>query len=103
MIPDHDFPGPDDERPARKAHEILLTSIDTTPARCRSCQARVVWARTQKNGKPVLLDVNARRVARPLAGGVGFAISSEYVHFATCPNAAQHRRDGRTAPSERID
>lgn len=102
MTPDHDFPGPDDERPARKAYDVLLTSIDPTAARCRSCKARVFWARTKKNGRAIMLNDNAHRVARPLAGA-GFAVSSDHVHFATCPNAAAHRRDRRTAPSERID
>ncbi len=99
MTPDHDFLGPDDER-VRKAYDILLTSIDDTKTRCRSCNAVVVWGRTKRNGRPIMLEGNA--VARPLAGA-GWAVSSAFVHFGNCPNAAAHRRERRTAPSERID
>lgn len=104
MTVDHDFLGPDDERPARRAHEIFLRSVDwNQPTKCRSCGAHVYWATTQKNGRPILLNGNARRVVRPTVGGTGLVISSDHVHFATCPHSAEHRRNVRTAPSERID
>ena len=103
MTLDHDFPNAGDETPAPRGRDIMLTSIEfDRPAKCRSCNARVFWAKTQKNGRPILLNSNARQVARQLAG-IGWSISSDHVHFATCPHSAQHRRDRRTAPSERID
>jgi len=103
MTPEDHVLGPDDEIPKRHGPEIMLRTIDwDRPAKCRSCGARIWWARTQKNGKLIPLNGNARLVARPLAGA-GFAISSDHVHFSTCPHAKEHRRDSRTAPSERID
>lgn len=99
---DHDFPAAGDEPLSRRAPEIALTSIDRDAARCRSCKARVFWAVTKKNGRPIALNANAHAVARPLVGA-GWVISADHVHFATCPHAAQHRMDRRTAPSERID
>lgn len=103
MTPEDHVLGPDDEIPAPRGRDIMLASIDfDRPTKCRSCNERVFWARTQKNRKAILLNGNARLVVRSLAGA-GFAISSDHVHFATCPHAAAHRRDSRTAPSERID
>lgn len=80
------------------------------PAHCRSCGAEIAWATTPGNSL-IPLD-NAPRdtgnlavhrnprgdlIARPLTGGAlpeaheKLGIS----HFATCPNAAGHRRRGR--------
>jgi len=70
-------------------------------AKCRTCEAPVIWAET-RSGKPMPLDekpsgngnmayVNGkawvatdedRRLRRPLHTS----------HFATCPDAGQHRR-----------
>ncbi len=75
---------------------------------CRSCGASVVWGRTPA-GKAIPLD------AEPVDGGNlgirddGTVVSSHgfpagaalYVtHFATCPNAGQHRKTtkGRETP-----
>ena len=82
-------------------------------ASCRSCGARVVWARTEtKEGKPpksmpldatpdgrVLVvengnivtigtDTGGAPVVRYVASGQGRHRS----HFATCPHAAEHRK-----------
>lgn len=71
--------------------------------RCSSCHARILWATTEKSNKPIPLD------PEPKVGGnieiVGVSIARFvrttepvgdrllYVsHFATCPNAAHHRK-----------
>lgn len=45
----------------------------TTPANCRSCGARVFWIKTVA-GKNMPVDPDGTS------------------HFATCPNAAKHRK-----------
>ncbi len=83
------------EKPARK---LLLRRVDfDKPGRCRSCGASITWAMTRA-GKSVPLDANARLVLQTLATG-GYAVPATHVHFATCPQAAAHRR----RPSEEID
>jgi hypothetical protein len=71
--------------------------------RCRSCDAPIFWGRTAL-GKPVPLDAepvaSAGRgqyaVSWPDDGrGVPLAIHDAAIHlthFATCPNAAEHRK-----------
>jgi hypothetical protein len=66
---------------------------------CRSCDAPIDWAFTEK-GKRIPLDrtttssmvanivLDPDGTARVVAAGTGERIS----HFATCPNAGQHRR-----------
>jgi hypothetical protein len=68
---------------------------------CRSCGAPITWARTT-SGKPIPLDPEPvdrgnleveDGVARPVLIEAG---KLRYVtHFATCPNAPQHRNRGR--------
>jgi hypothetical protein len=69
--------------------------------RCRSCQAPIEWAFTEK-GKRIPLDrttssavanivLDPDGTARVVAAGEGDRIS----HFATCPNAGRHRRNRR--------
>jgi len=67
--------------------------------RCRSCNALVLWAKT-KTGKWSPFD------ASPVRDGVRFVITNDdepkaihtktgaghTSHFASCPNAAQHRK-----------
>lgn len=73
-------------------------------ARCRSCDAEIEWAFTE-NDKRMPLDVPARDggnlvvvsrraseygmtpIVRYVKAGEGDRVS----HFATCPNASQHR------------
>jgi hypothetical protein len=69
---------------------------------CSSCGARVLWARSAANGKPIPLN------PQPIIGGnleLADGIAS-YVkpsatvklytsHFANCPNADAHRRERR--------
>ncbi|HMI85960.1 MAG TPA: hypothetical protein VK550_17805 [Polyangiaceae bacterium] len=73
-------------------------------AYCRSCGARIVWAKTPAgkampldadpvtDGNIVLEEDNAGAIAHVRSaafGGVGVFHKS---HFATCPNAARHRK-----------
>lgn len=85
-----------------------------TAKECRSCNALIVWTTTSK-GKPMPCDVSPSaegtfylfrlpdridavhvdgadpRAARAKARG-----DKRYTsHFATCPNAAQHRKDAK--------
>lgn len=68
---------------------------------CRSCGKPIEWARTEKGGKPMPLDVGersddgnlvvvdrGRNVVRYVKAGQGNRVS----HFATCENADQHRK-----------
>lgn len=71
-------------------------------ARCRSCDAEVIWVRMQGTGKFNPLDKAKRadgnvritgRVRGTLQARVVKPGEGEYVsHFATCANAASHRR-----------
>lgn len=69
---------------------------------CRSCGASITWALTAER-KPIPLDPekradgNVRIAGRLESGEIVVAVltpgEGEYVsHFATCPNAAKHRR-----------
>lgn len=76
--------------------------------RCRSCQAPIVWAKTTPgdrsipldanddgtamvvdNGNLVLVDDPERTVVRYVKAGEG----RYQTHFASCPQAAEHRRN----------
>lgn len=74
-------------------------------ARCRSCDAPIVWAKTEQ-GKRIPLDVapvlrlavdaglfviHAGEEARVLPRENGHLVARQS-HSATCPNAAGHRR-----------
>lgn len=77
-------------------------------ATCRSCDAEIEWARTE-HGKSIPLDVGTRadgniRVVSRVATERGMAPLIRYVgrgegdrvsHFATCPNATEHRKGNR--------
>ena len=59
--------------------------------RCRSCGARIVWF-TTKSGK--LMPANAEPEKRlVLNEGVAHVADTYLSHFATCPNANEHRRE----------
>lgn len=72
---------------------------------CRSCQAPMIWARTQA-GRNIPLDPtpspkgNVELTADNFAVVLGGRAADErrvdtdlYIsHFATCPNASRHRR-----------
>ncbi|OLT46524.1 hypothetical protein BJF85_16665 [Saccharomonospora sp. CUA-673] len=78
-------------------------------ARCRSCNGRIVWARTADGERMPVDDTPARggnvllmlQGVQLVAGVLGKADATRrraggielYVpHFATCPNADRHRR-----------
>lgn len=60
---------------------------------CSSCGAAIVWVETS-SGKSMPLDAKPeRRWVRAGRTGESAHFAETYVsHFATCPNAAQHRR-----------
>jgi hypothetical protein len=66
---------------------------------CRSCRARVLWVNTAATGKLMCLDVElvAGGNIELVAGVANVVKPSQDVrryrsHFASCPNAAQHRK-----------
>lgn len=80
-------------------------------SRCRSCNAEILWAETA-NGKKMPLDAEPVDASELLAGlqvllkgrgdhgedlvtsavATGLPVPLYRSHFATCPDAAQHRR-----------
>jgi hypothetical protein len=68
---------------------------------CKSCDAPIRWVKMAATGKSMPLDVqrsaSGNIVLDEKTGLGGFALPGDerprYVsHFATCPNAKQHRR-----------
>ena len=95
--------------------------IEGNESRCTSCRARIVWARSATTGKAMPIDVEPhadgnivlrldpvpeapkrrQRVAYVIGtrtdypgpqGGLSPTEPRYRSHFATCPNAAQHRK-----------
>ena len=65
-------------------------------ATSRSCNAPIMWAVTT-DGKKVPLDEDPLLVAvldKPGDPPVVKFVRARLNHFATCPNAAQHRKGG---------
>ena len=64
-------------------------------AKCRSCDAAIVWMIT-RNGKNIPVDVDSVDECDLEWGDddkPGFERAAGHVaHFETCPNAANHRR-----------
>lgn len=61
---------------------------------CRSCNAAILWVKTE-SGKSMPLDAKSeKRVVIVGAGALeSVQVVDTYVsHFSTCPNAAQHRK-----------
>ena len=94
MIPRQpDKPAPlFDPEPLKAAAAKRTAEPEKPQATCRTCGKPIVWARTEQGkaapfeAKPITVYViNAAGIAAPLPGHVS--------HFATCPQAAQHRRD----------
>lgn len=54
--------------------------------KCRSCDAPIIWFKTSA-GKNI--PINAETV---LAEDYTLEIPRHVAHFATCPNAAKHRK-----------
>lgn len=75
-------------------------------ATCRSCDAEIEWAQTEKGNKKMPLDADPVDggnlvVISHVAGEFGMVPVVRYVkkgegrrvsHFATCPNRDEHRR-----------
>lgn len=67
---------------------IIGVRKGTAVAACRSCKAAIYWVRTEAQKlMPVDCDEKHGGYA-PTREADGVGVS----HFATCPNAAQHRR-----------
>lgn len=80
-------------------------------SRCRSCGAEIIWIRSSKTGKMIPCDPEPIPFKLEIARGERFVLADGDVccgyrtdkpeeaqrtgyisHFATCPNAAEHRR-----------
>lgn len=70
--------------------------------RCRSCDAPIEWAITEK-GRRIPLDPGVHPDGNLVIGGDGIAVyiapdgltPARRSHFVSCPNAARHRRRRR--------
>lgn len=74
------------------------------PERCRSCKAPIRWVVMAASNKSMPLDYDpspAGTVRIDMGSGFGLVVRASAVtpdetlytsHFATCPNAGQHRR-----------
>lgn len=67
-------------------------------AKCKTCQQEIVWGKTEA-GKNVPLDPPEKRYIRADLTG-DLATEDDYImvdthvsHFATCPQADQHRKE----------
>ena len=64
---------------------------------CRSCNAEIIWIKTSA-GKPMPLDAKPEKLFVYLSGESHPSQSDWQMrdcyrsHFATCPNAASHRK-----------
>ena len=67
------------EESTTEAHERRIV-------RCSSCRAKIIWLLT-KNLKPMPVDADTVEPADSQ-----FDRERHKSHFATCPNANQHRR-----------
>lgn len=80
----------------------------TEPTECRSCEAPILWVKWPRSGKSMPVDAApapAGTVVLTLHRGEEL-LAEKYEanrhhgrnrytsHFATCPNASQHRKDG---------
>lgn len=77
---------------------------DPVSSQCRSCHAPIVWAITNtgrrmpvdaepaENGTLVLYESTPGEVHVAPASEHPTIVDRHVSHFATCPNAAQHRR-----------
>lgn len=61
--------------------------------RCKTCGAEILWA-IKEDGKPIPLYARSRLVAVLISGTsrVQKFVTGHESHFATCPQAAQHRK-----------
>ncbi len=62
-------------------------------SKCRSCGAPIVWVVMRPSGKKMPLDAKpVTRIVLNLDDDRGEVRDTYLSHFATCPNAAQHRK-----------
>ncbi len=66
---------------------------------CKSCGAPIAWVCNHKTGKMAPVDVGTKEMRivvqerpTPTAEDTYYMANTYLSHFATCPNAAQHRR-----------
>lgn len=65
---------------------------DPRPGTCSSCGAAILWAKTPQ-GKAMPLDAKPeKRVVLGRQTGEAHVLDTYLPHWASCPNAAQHRR-----------
>jgi len=68
------------------------------PARCRTCNARIVWAKLDSEKRIPLNYTRVRTyeivegVARPVLSSKGDVRLAFVSHFVSCPDAAQHSK-----------
>ena len=58
---------------------------------CKSCGAKISWAKTEK-GKNIPLDFPGEMRLVVTRGNTAVTQMTYISHFATCPNAAEHRK-----------
>jgi hypothetical protein len=63
-------------------------------SKCRSCGARIQWVEME-SGSRMPLDVNSQRMVVVGDDGKGHVLAAFTSHFATCPNASEHRKGGK--------
>jgi len=78
-------------------HRMTCTSLGSDRALCKSCSAPIRWVKME-NGKPHPVDADKHDPALIISGdqtqgAAGFVGVS---HFATCPQAATHRKKGKS-------
>ena len=61
---------------------------------CRSCGASIVWVVMRPSGKRMPLDAKPEKriTLDDVDPGVGEMTDTYVSHFATCPQAASHRK-----------
>jgi hypothetical protein len=65
-------------------------------AQCRGCGAEIIWAITPLNKKAMPLDAKPEKRFILSAGNDQARLVDTYIsHFATCPKAADFRRDDK--------
>jgi hypothetical protein len=61
------------------------------PSNCRTCGAKITWARTEA-GKNTPLDFPGEKRVVIDEDGVARVFDTFVSHFSTCPDAAEHRK-----------
>lgn len=69
-----------------RAHEALEEAHERRITRCRTCRAQIIWFKTEA-GKNMPVDADTVE-----AEDDELDLDRHVSHFATCPQANQHRR-----------